>query len=237
MNNRVDKVFKDKLESHQLSPSPAAWDKLDQQLAKKNNAHVWLRAAAVLALVSLATVVAINWRAEDTQNNLASNEEVTPAQPAPTPNETPEQPVAMEPAVGEQVARKQEKKKVVVAPQKETPVVDQQPIEQQEEQPVVLDDAPALIVDATPVPEQIPDITETIQEEKAKPVVIVYTLPAIAKNEAPQPEEKKTGFQRVLEVANNVKNADNPFGELREAKNDLFAWEFRRDKDKNKNNN
>jgi hypothetical protein len=244
MNNRIDKVFKDKLESHQLSPSPAAWDKLERQLAKKNKAYVWLRAAAVLALFSMATVVAINWPSASTpENEQAKQETAEPQQNIPVQDPKSDQPVTNDQATEQQPVeqpRVAETEKVAATPRRSDPARENKPAaeDQYENPPVQFDDVPELIADATPVIEQTPVAPETIQSQETKPVVIVYTLPAIPRKDATQlEEEKKKGFQRVLEVANNVKNADSPFGELREAKNDLFALEFRRDKDKNKNNN
>lgn len=235
MNNKVDKLFKDKLESHQVAPSATAWDKLEHQLAKKNKAFVWLRAAAVLALFSLATVVAIDWPSAK-QNELDVAKKETSTQPE-TPKQN-EQPATIAPTEQPEQQRATIEKKKVVTPRRDVPTHEEKPVTTENEQPLdIQDDAPELIAELTPVIEQSPVTEQAVQPEVSKPVVIVYTLPAIPRKDTAPVEEKKTGFQRVLEVANNVKNADNPFGELREAKNDLFALEFRRDKDKNKNNN
>lgn len=231
MSNQVDKLFKDKLDAHQVTPSPAAWDKLERQLAKKNSGYVWMRAAAVLALFALGAVVALNWSSKPVAEVVKVGDkqpvQQDPAPLQPEPNITPAPP-------REQVA---EKKKP--APRKEAV---QQELEQPVEQVIEETLTPVeMIVIATPVEVPAPEVLQPADEPASKPVVIVYSLPPVAKKDATpaveEAEEKKKGFQRVLEVAKDVKYADNPFGELREAKNDLFALEFRRDKDKNKNNN
>ena len=44
-------------------------------------------------------------------------------------------------------------------------------------------------------------------------------------------EQKKTGFERVIEIAKEVKTGE-ALGELRQAKDDIFALDFRKDKNK-----
>jgi hypothetical protein len=60
MSNKVDKLFKDKLEGDSLKPSAQAWEKIEAHLGKKNK-MVWLRVAAAVALLGVLTFVAVRW--------------------------------------------------------------------------------------------------------------------------------------------------------------------------------
>jgi len=45
-------------------------------------------------------------------------------------------------------------------------------------------------------------------------------------------DDDKSGFQKILEKARDIKNGESELGSLRDAKNELFALDFRRDKTK-----
>ena len=70
----------------------------------------------------------------------------------------------------------------------------------------------------------------------ARPIVIEYVLLPIPDSkpstEAMPLASKKTGLQRALEFAQEAKNSDNPLSGLRQAKNELFALSFKKDKQK-----
>ena len=100
---------------------------------------------------------------------------------------------------------------------------------------------PQQVVMDVPVPKLIVEV-EQPKEVKAKRMVLVYSLPTVVKKTeadavvvAAADEEKRTGLQKVMDAALEVKSGDNPLGELREAKDELFALEFRKDKNKGKN--
>lgn len=52
---------------------------------------------------------------------------------------------------------------------------------------------------------------------------------AVAENPADEDKDKPSALKRVLEFAKNVKEGDTGLGELREAKNELFALNFKKD--------
>src|SRR5690606_34498905 len=55
MNQQPDKIFNDKLKSYQ-SPAPAlAWNRIEKQLDKKNNKGFYLKIAAALLFLAVAT--------------------------------------------------------------------------------------------------------------------------------------------------------------------------------------
>ena len=99
---------------------------------------------------------------------------------------------------------------------------------------------PSTIKEVVPEPlmmETLPIETTAEASIKEKPIVIEYTLESILpqKKETPivaEIDERKNGFQKALEFAREAKNSDSPLGEIRQAKDDLFALNFKKDKQK-----
>jgi hypothetical protein len=75
----LDRVFREKLENHEASPRPAAWEKLEAQLdaakqPKKNS--WWAIAAAMPLLLGLGYLIWSQVPQADQENSLATTEEV-----------------------------------------------------------------------------------------------------------------------------------------------------------------
>ena len=80
----LDRVFREKLENHEASPSPAAWDKLEAQLdaakqPKKNS--WWAIAAAMPLLLGLGYLIWSQAPQADEESSLAAIEEVSTSTP------------------------------------------------------------------------------------------------------------------------------------------------------------
>jgi cytoskeletal protein RodZ len=233
--NKVDKFFKDKLEGHSLQPSPQAWEKVESHLSKKNRMVLWLRVAAAFALLGLLTFALMTWNGyTSNENEIVETEKQKPVAPekqevAPAP----QQQVAEAPSKKrDQTSRKPQKTE-----QRTADVVTDDVIQIPEPQQVALNEATTANNELQAATEE-PQVTAQLVE---KPIVIVYSLPSIKKKEVtPEPivadAAKKTGLERVLEIAKEVKNSDSPLADLREAKDDIFALEFR-NKDKSKKQN
>ena len=81
----LDRVFRDKLENQEASPSPAAWEKLEAQLdaakqPKKNS--WWAIAAAMPLLLGLGYLIWSQAPQADQENSLTATEEVLEIPPA-----------------------------------------------------------------------------------------------------------------------------------------------------------
>jgi len=72
MSNKVDRLFKDKLEEHTIQPSAQAWDKVEAHLGKKNKMVVW-RIAAGVVLLGVLTFVGLKWNETETGKELVKN--------------------------------------------------------------------------------------------------------------------------------------------------------------------
>ena len=76
----LDRVFREKLENHEASPSPAAWDKLEAQLdaAKQpKKSSWWAIAAAMPLLLGLGYLIWSQAPQAEQENSLAAIEEVS----------------------------------------------------------------------------------------------------------------------------------------------------------------
>ena len=78
-DEELDRVFREKLENHQESPSPAAWDKLEAQLdaAKQpKKSSWWAIAAAMPLLLGLGYLIWSQAPQPEQENSVAAIEEV-----------------------------------------------------------------------------------------------------------------------------------------------------------------
>jgi hypothetical protein len=231
--SNVDKFFKDKLEEHQLAPSPMAWTKVEERLVKKNKTLIWLRWAASIALAGLLTFFLINQQSENEAPALVEmKKEAAPAEM--------QKPNAVAPAetIAEGSQKSEEKKEPRVVTNRKNRAPIQVPaklestvaaLEPLETQPVV----------AMQEPEKTVEPAQPEVKEVSKAVVLIYSLPSRPTVQldgatlASNTDEKQTGIQKLWEAAKDVKNSDNPWGELREAKNELLALDFKKDKNRN----
>ena len=239
MSNKVDKLFKDKLESHSLPPSAQAWEKVEAHLGKKNKMGLALRVAAAVALLGVLTFVGINWSNSSDQKQELVKEDLKKIEPKVVEHKETEhkeeikqaQKVERAPVAVEQ----RQTKKAKTQPVAEQPKEQEHSLEQPSQQPV----EQIAAVDLTPTQQPSHQATQQPSHPATQPpaagITLTYSLPPVKKEIAEpaiaQSEEKKTGFERVLAIAREVKNGD-PLGELREAKDDIFALDFRKDKNK-----
>lgn len=235
MSNKVDKFFKEKLEGHTLTPSAQAWEKLEGHLSKKNRTVIWVRIAAgiaLLALVSVAIVVYLGGSGDShelvkdvtTPSKNDQKPEVTKDEPQPTPAPV----VESTPALAQKT---QSKKRDVLTVQSGSNVP------KGVEAPQIEETIPS--IEEQPAPKLAQANAPTAPTEKS--IVLVYTLPALKKQPEPEPvvaeETKKTGLERVLEIAREVKNSDSPLADLRDAKDDILALDFKKDRKNSKQSN
>ncbi len=251
MSNKVDKLFKDKLESHSLQPSAQAWEKVEAHLGKKNKMVLSLRVAAAIALLGVLTFVGLNWNGRSEKVEIAKDE-VTKGRGEERKSGRAEE--VKKPEVIEQPIVKHEVKKKVQKPGKisndQSPIANNQsPISNTQQpisntQQVVVNDqeisTPHQAPSTEPAPSTEKGITLTYNLPPTKKgITLTYSLPPVNKDVAAADdvavaevaEPKKTGLERVLEIASEVKNGDY-IGDLREAKDNILALDFKKDKNK-----
>jgi len=227
MSNKIDKLFSRKLADHSLAPSANAWQKVEAGLSKKNNYVIAWRAAAVFVLIGLLTGSWFYWQSEQKERamNLAGKKEV-PAEiipkvevaPAITlQKEDPVQQVASNSYQEKRQTSQQEKNKIAQQPQLAI-INEPQSIEVNEVETIKIETNETAVVIKT-----------------EKPIVIEFTLDPIAQATpiiAETTEPTKPALKKIWDKALDIKNGDAELGGLREAKNELFALDFRKDKSK-----
>lgn len=240
MNNKVDKLFKDKLSAHTLAPSAQAWGKVEAQLSKKNKGIIWFRMAAVLTLVGLLTFI---WwpRQKKEQNEMAikhpfKKETEVPKPPTqnPTDNkESDQQQSAKQPYLSVQSQQKTHTQ----VPEQIAPVSDtvsQAPnlvaIEKRDPE-IIKQEETVATPTTTPV-----ETAEVAKVARPKSIKLTFSLPTVEQTTeeatvAANADEPKTPLQKAADKVNEIRTGD-VFGSLRDAKNDLFAWDFKKDKTK-----
>jgi hypothetical protein len=144
---------------------------------------------------------------------------VAPGNAAFTPVKIKEEIVAKneQPRATYSITRKEQHSEGIVTPEREQPRINIAHIEEKPE-------------------EKTTTIEYTIASaEKKKPIKLVFSLPAIgSKNEIPEQnvalaEQKKNTLQKIMETTNDLRTGE-ALGSLLEAKNELFAREFKKEK-------
>lgn len=238
MKNQMDKLFKEKLENHTLLPSEEAWARVEAKLSKKNNVVAWRIAAAILLM---GVFISLMYWQQTKENASAPTLAETPTSKenkAATPTPPANNPVAMSPT-----KKTSQPSSTTIYQKKAESSAAQHVIEQKEETSVTLvietpkENAVALVNEKKEEEKIIRNATSTttLASSTQKPIKLEFTLDDFASEEnvVATTEVKNTGLKRVLELAKEVKNGEGPVNDLREMKNELFAFNFIKNKTKN----
>lgn len=231
MNNSVDKFFNQKLSEHMMAPNEGAWSRIASGLPKKNKTIIWFRAAAVLLLVILGGVLwnYINNGSNTNTNNqqIAEATEIEKLKEATsdlsaTPKSTPEPAEKMSVAPAVKQVQKVKRQKATI------------PVERKEEQFELTKQLEVETVALTAEIVEQPLLVKETGESKSNPIVIVYELKPIPKEQPDENEfmelpEKKSTLRRVLTLANDVRSGDSKISGLRQTKEEILAFNFKKE--------
>ena len=220
MSNRMDQLFKNKLGDHRLPPSQEAWAKIESGLSKKNNTVILWRAAAVFVLCGLLTSVWFYWQStQDHTQQLITKQD----------NDI-KNPTQVQESLVDPVEKKENKNQVAIikrSTRSQREIIT--PPKNNEE-----------VQAAAPMKETETELIanlETVSIEPVakteKPIVIEFTLdpvPSTTLVTKVTEAEKSNGFKKILDKAIDLKNGEGELGSLRDAKNELFAFDFKKDK-------
>ncbi|MEQ8304787.1 MAG: hypothetical protein RIB47_15435 [Cyclobacteriaceae bacterium] len=239
--NKIDNFFKGKLLEHSSSPSNASWSKIEAGLAKKNNKAIWLRIAAALLVGGLSVSI---WYASQDSNG--SGQELSDNQIEATPEVKEE---AMDERQND-FDRNRTNQVAVASAEDRNEVINEQEKEKESKSSAMrinesvttsesLPPTENLIAMEIATPETLPEEVK-LKTDTPKPVVIEYTLASI---ETPSSEKaevldiatRKTGIKKVLEIAGEVRSGESSLSSLRQAKNELFAFNFIKEKEERNN--
>jgi cytoskeletal protein RodZ len=235
MTSQPDKLFRDKLENFQRPAPAGAWNKIEQNISKPKRAIVWLRAAAGIALLTTAAILI--WPTQPAEQQITKVQDSDPVkanQPAQTPA------VKEEPALKKEVSPKHSDKQITPAhaAHKKTVTPSKEVQKKNKEFTTDVHDAPDV-----DVPQTNTQVAERVTPEVKQPVstVIVYTADEVnakfLKKKLPPeatPESKEaSGIQKLIGLAYAAKNSEAGLGDLRQKKDDLFAFSFGKKKSEN----
>ncbi|MFC3880370.1 hypothetical protein ACFOSV_09300 [Algoriphagus namhaensis] len=240
----LDKLFEEKLSQHQVKPSKLAWERLESQLPKKQKPerkiYWWAAAAAVLVLIVSYSVFQTSEQTSQPEfvAETTQPEEITPQEES--PSQTPiNEDAQEEEEAKENINEPQKLKKADPRPSKKEVVPNQftamneKAVDKKEEAteieipeivvPEIGIDQP-LIAEAEiefPLDKEIATAqsNETLIQEPAYKVTII--------SDGIKSEKDKNLIagigKRVNQVEGLLGKVDEGFGELQDAKNNLFA--------------
>jgi hypothetical protein len=222
MENRIDELFKEKLENHPLPVPTEAWAKIEESLPKKNKIiFAWRLAAAFVLLGALLTTIYVYQTKETGEDIIAKGKEV---EPITQPIQEQKQSVAN--------VEEKEKEKII---SRQTAIIKKSKTENkvatEEIQPLVAENKP-VIANEMIEPMVKPETNVSVVVAKVeKPIVLEFTLSPIETHVVTR-EEKNTGLKKFWATAKDLKNGESTF-DLQEFKENLFALNTKKDKTKN----
>ena len=256
MNQQPDKFFRDKLENYQ-QPAPArAWDKIEAELEKKTHKGLWWKIAASLLLTALVSYTLWIGMSKPDANQTATavkSKSDKPVQKEPSPSTpTPEsttpviEPPAKKDPASTAVALESKKNRTIPGTHKRELPRQAEKKDGQESIDVTPND-PAYtndVVNSVTMEPSTPQTSAPVVAEASAPVntapkkmIITVTaaesekyLDKVALAEATSDEKKPSTFQKLLKKADDLKNNQDPFGELRQRKNEILALNFKNEK-------
>ncbi len=224
MENRIDELFKSKLEHYSTLPSTIAWQKIELNLIKKSSPINWLRIAAVFFLFG-CLITALYWMQTNQSNKIAPSlsqqkEKVDPPK-----------------LISEETKTRQEKNSATTfkSSQFQNKIAKRIP----QSIPVLkkIEDVSSVKIEEAkqekteelmiPVPEvaKIEVTSVTIE----KPIVLEFTLSPVESVVFTKIETKNSGLQKFFTKAKEIKNGEGGI-DLAELTSKLFASNHKQDK-------
>lgn len=249
MNQQPDKLFRDKLQSFQTPAPSGAWNRIEANLDKKNNKVMWFRIAASLLLVAIAayllwpTNIADRTAPQPPLANKAKEQQVI------KPEQKKEE-VILPPAPAQQntIAKKDVAPRKHVETKQNESIIENKEVEQKRDEALIAENVNISVdnnesVDTPTM--SIPAETQTVvvaSTEKQK-VKIIFSAEDIdnkyldkeALAEATSDEKKSSTLKKLLDKAYDLKYNQDPFGDLRQKKNEILALNFKTDKQRKEN--
>lgn len=227
MTSQPDKLFREKLENFQRPASVAAWEKIESGLNKNQSKGIWLKFAAGLALLAVATYLV--WPVDQIQNQHATNTNTVAPKTETVKKTNPEKVIPVTP--------KEESSTPQVVAKNKSDKKDNSVIQPESRNENVESNINPAVIPTEPV--QVA-VTETNPIETAPAKTIVYTAEEVnarflkkkSHSEATTSEKKTSGMQKLMGLAYTIKNPENGIGDLRQKKDEILALNFLSNEDK-----
>lgn len=241
MNQQPDKIFRDKLNNFQRPAPAAAWDRIETGLKKNGTKGGWWWKAAA-SLLLLATATYILWPSKTTDQPLAITANQVQA-PAPEPkNDTSVStapPIIQKDSVTADEQRKEKFTAATAEPLKRKPAYKSTPPAKHSAQGLGSTKSALEINEPINIVEPVLDqpVATTEGSSKPKSLKLLFSveetnkyLDTNAVARATTEEKKSSTFKKLLKKANDLKSNQDPFGDLREKKNEILALNFKNEK-------
>ena len=247
MNQQPDNFFREKLENYQKPAPPGAWDRIELSLKKNKNIYGWWKIAAAASLLLLGSLGYLLWHNKVENSNQPMAQMRTESQPSSPEikNNKPQQAQdllnqelkndkASSPEVPllrkETSGKKDKDQKINIARDSEKKVT--VPVEPKE---TTSDEINKVITLSIPTVAQIEHKAEPVS--KAQRITLKFSVDEtdeyLDKNtlaHATSDGKKSSTFKKLLKKANDLKSNQDPFGDLREKKNEILALNFKNEK-------
>jgi len=226
MTQQPDNLFREKLEHFQLNASADAWNRIEAGLTKRANKMLWMKIAAGLVLLSVASIILWNNSTDLNQHTTAIvNQDF--GKENQTVVTTPMDAIATSDNV---LAEEKKSTHSIVADRKRKAVVTEP------NQLAVVETIQEEIFTGSenPASETLSVQTDIPQTESLAGIYLVYTAEEVnqkylrqqPEEDATSEEKKSSRMQMLMSVANNLKNGEKALGDLRQMKDEIFALNF-----------
>ena len=253
MNQQPDKLFRDKLEGYQKPAPASAWEKIAAAQTKKNDKWLWLKIAASITLLAVAgyMLLPVNNTTELTKETSTKSPEEKKTEQVPQSVEESTKELKAEtttPPVpsnnnSAHVAKKNKKIENVTPANDEGqqfPTVKENITDQE------MLDVPLEVNENIASVKAVvqPEAEETAVAAQVEPqnITLVYTAKDVEEYldkkslaEATSDSKKSSTLKKLLKKANDLTNNQDPFGELRQKKNEILALNFKNEKQRGQN--
>ena len=253
MNQQPDKLFREKLEGYQKPAPASAWEKIAAAQSKKNDRWLWLKIAASIAFVAAAGYMVLP---ENKTSDLSHDTSTKPSvekttehaslaveksdedvkskttTPSAAPNSASTHVAERNKSVETIRPIKEEPQQVTVVEEKTT---EKEPIQEQPEINENIASIETVVqppIEATPIESEVAPNNITLVYS-AKDVEEYLDKKALA--EATSDHKKSSTLKKLLKKAEDLTNNQDPFGELRQKKNEILALNFKSEKQRGQN--
>ena len=248
--NKIDDLFRKKLEGHTVTPSHNAWEKIHNELKKTNNKKpfITLGIAASIALLFLVLFYGVTIHPSSsnqiaTSSTLNNGEHKVKQQHGSKAEKFDASPSKI--AVNASISEKEPKvisvnassKKVVIYEEnkgKEDKTINHSSMSTEETEKSETDSHNQPVVISNELLANIPQQDDENNHTSSNPSIkIVYNLQpvikidsSILKEKSDALQTKENMFSKIVSFARNAKTSDGGLGQLRAAKDDLLRFDY-----------
>ena len=238
MNQQPDKLFREKLQNYQKPASLEAWSKLEAKLDRKKTRPMWIKIAASLLLALSVSALIFNNRISTTHVaevdkpilHREAQQKIAPIKEAPV--ETDSNKDIKDVTLSKRKSTKQHTnsvpKKVYPKqqPANDIAITENETVTELQNEVTPIVEAPTANVDQ---PQATIVLVYSVNEVNEKYLVKNDTSQATTENKKP------STLQKLWSKAKDLKHNQDPFGELRQKKNEILALDFKKEEQRNQN--